>query len=232
MDRRNTINNSSIYFCYNNNNNKVKNVWESCHNDDDDDDGKYYYVDDEGLMMMEWPPRSYTCSFCKREFRSAQALGGHMNVHRRDRAQLRQLSLITPNSTPINTINLNLPPNPYHMLFSPPPLKPANIQPLRTSSSSSALRPSSPLVVEASSPSDLITKQQFECYKRLNNLEKAPPSSYGEQNYSNIGGFGLKSKEGLNKRREFFRLDLEMNLNVADCVFKEDLDLELRLGYN
>ncbi|MQL79269.1 hypothetical protein Taro_011700 [Colocasia esculenta] len=36
-----------------------------------------------------WPPRSYSCSFCKREFRSAQALGGHMNVHRRDRARLR-----------------------------------------------------------------------------------------------------------------------------------------------
>ncbi|XP_062189849.1 zinc finger protein 10-like [Phragmites australis] len=37
-----------------------------------------------------WPPRSYTCTFCEREFRSAQALGGHMNVHRRDRARLRQ----------------------------------------------------------------------------------------------------------------------------------------------
>ncbi|XP_074573897.1 putative transcriptional regulator RABBIT EARS [Curcuma longa] len=36
-----------------------------------------------------WPPRSYSCSFCRREFRSAQALGGHMNVHRRDRARLR-----------------------------------------------------------------------------------------------------------------------------------------------
>jgi hypothetical protein len=36
-----------------------------------------------------WPPRSYSCSFCQREFRSAQALGGHMNVHRRDRALLR-----------------------------------------------------------------------------------------------------------------------------------------------
>ncbi|KAF5186362.1 Zinc finger protein [Thalictrum thalictroides] len=41
-----------------------------------------------------WPPRSYTCSFCRREFRSAQALGGHMNVHRRDRARLKQ----SPNS--------------------------------------------------------------------------------------------------------------------------------------
>ncbi|KAJ0235236.1 transcriptional regulator RABBIT EARS [Hirschfeldia incana] len=40
-----------------------------------------------------WPPRSYTCSFCGREFKSAQALGGHMNVHRRDRARLKQQSL-------------------------------------------------------------------------------------------------------------------------------------------
>lgn len=37
-----------------------------------------------------WPPRSYSCTFCRREFRSAQALGGHMNVHRRDRARLKQ----------------------------------------------------------------------------------------------------------------------------------------------
>ena len=36
-----------------------------------------------------WPPRSYSCSFCRREFRTAQALGGHMNVHRRDRARLK-----------------------------------------------------------------------------------------------------------------------------------------------
>ncbi|KAK8491051.1 hypothetical protein V6N11_047096 [Hibiscus sabdariffa] len=39
-----------------------------------------------------WPPRSYSCSFCGRVFRSAQALGGHMNVHRRDRARLKQSS--------------------------------------------------------------------------------------------------------------------------------------------
>ncbi|KAM0034504.1 putative transcription factor C2H2 family [Helianthus debilis subsp. tardiflorus] len=37
-----------------------------------------------------WPPRSYSCSFCRRDFRSAQALGGHMNVHRRERAKLKQ----------------------------------------------------------------------------------------------------------------------------------------------
>ncbi|XP_010471173.1 PREDICTED: transcriptional regulator TAC1-like [Camelina sativa] len=34
--------------------------------------------------------RSYICSFCIRGFSNAQALGGHMNIHRRDRAILRQ----------------------------------------------------------------------------------------------------------------------------------------------
>ncbi|KAL8260608.1 hypothetical protein R6Q59_028561 [Mikania micrantha] len=34
--------------------------------------------------------RSYTCSFCKRGFSNAQALGGHMNVHRKDRARLQE----------------------------------------------------------------------------------------------------------------------------------------------
>ncbi|KAG6744162.1 hypothetical protein POTOM_052872 [Populus tomentosa] len=34
--------------------------------------------------------RSYTCAFCKRGFTNAQALGGHMNIHRRDRAKLKQ----------------------------------------------------------------------------------------------------------------------------------------------
>ncbi|XP_077236874.1 transcriptional regulator TAC1-like [Tasmannia lanceolata] len=36
--------------------------------------------------------RSYECTFCKRGFSNAQALGGHMNIHRRDRAKLKQPS--------------------------------------------------------------------------------------------------------------------------------------------
>ncbi|CAM8960197.1 unnamed protein product [Rhodiola kirilowii] len=31
--------------------------------------------------------RSYECVFCKRGFTTAQALGGHMNIHRKDRAR-------------------------------------------------------------------------------------------------------------------------------------------------
>ncbi|KAK9123897.1 hypothetical protein Sjap_013499 [Stephania japonica] len=36
--------------------------------------------------------RSYECNFCKRGFSNAQALGGHMNIHRKDRAKLKQPS--------------------------------------------------------------------------------------------------------------------------------------------
>ena len=47
-------------------------------------------IAEDAIRSTAWPPRCYTCSFCRREFRSAQALGGHMNVHRRDRARLHQ----------------------------------------------------------------------------------------------------------------------------------------------
>ncbi|KAI3514594.1 hypothetical protein L1887_13139 [Cichorium endivia] len=33
--------------------------------------------------------RSYECMYCKHGFTTAQALGGHMNVHRKDRAKSR-----------------------------------------------------------------------------------------------------------------------------------------------
>ncbi|CAI0418550.1 unnamed protein product [Linum tenue] len=61
--------------------------------EDDDDEEESWEVkafeEDAGNVNgSTWPPRSYTCTFCRREFRSAQALGGHMNVHRRDRAKL------------------------------------------------------------------------------------------------------------------------------------------------
>lgn len=58
--------------------------------DDGGGDGESWEVRafEEDTLGCTWPPRSYTCAFCRREFRSAQALGGHMNVHRRDRARM------------------------------------------------------------------------------------------------------------------------------------------------
>ncbi|KAI3812727.1 hypothetical protein L1987_17439 [Smallanthus sonchifolius] len=62
---------------------------------------KAFAADTGNAMGTTWPPRSYTCTFCRREFRSAQALGGHMNLHRRDRARLHQAqpNLKNPNSS-------------------------------------------------------------------------------------------------------------------------------------
>nr|GMD75494.1 transcriptional regulator SUPERMAN-like [Ipomoea batatas] len=81
---------------------------------------------------FSWPPRSYTCSFCRREFRSAQALGGHMNVHRRDRARLRQSppregqfsSLLNLNLADPSAINPNPNPSCYTSTISSPPSSP------------------------------------------------------------------------------------------------------------
>ena len=46
--------------------------------------------DEQGSSKVT--PRSYECNFCKRGFSNAQALGGHMNIHRKDKAKLKQQS--------------------------------------------------------------------------------------------------------------------------------------------
>ncbi|XP_047329558.1 transcriptional regulator SUPERMAN [Impatiens glandulifera] len=75
------------------------------HDDEEDPNWevKAFEEDTNQAMGTTWPPRSYTCSFCRREFRSAQALGGHMNVHRRDRARLHQ-SHPYPPPPPLNSL--------------------------------------------------------------------------------------------------------------------------------
>ncbi|EPS65508.1 hypothetical protein M569_09274, partial [Genlisea aurea] len=138
---------------------------------------------------FSWPPRSYCCSFCKREFRSAQALGGHMNVHRRDRARLRlspvrdgaQFSLIHSKLDPSNTA-FNTNPN-------------SN---------------SSPRVF-------------------FNPISIGVPTEVHQiDDETKIGGF-QKEKVGEGKQGDqLVRLELEIGL-IGEA--KEELDLELRLGY-
>ncbi|XP_058110972.1 transcriptional regulator TAC1-like [Magnolia sinica] len=45
-------------------------------------------TDDRGSSHV----RTYDCTFCKKGFSNAQALGGHMNIHRRDRSRSKQPS--------------------------------------------------------------------------------------------------------------------------------------------
>ncbi|XP_077223419.1 transcriptional regulator TAC1-like [Tasmannia lanceolata] len=44
--------------------------------------------------------RFYECTFCKRGFSTAQALGGHMNIHRRDRARIRDQTIPSVTNKP------------------------------------------------------------------------------------------------------------------------------------
>lgn len=50
--------------------------------------------------------RSYECVFCKRGFTTAQALGGHMNIHRKDRAnnKSKPTKVVAPDSSSSNKL--------------------------------------------------------------------------------------------------------------------------------
>ncbi|KAL5701988.1 hypothetical protein ACHQM5_027264 [Ranunculus cassubicifolius] len=59
----------------------------------DESDKKEQVNDDAGTG------RFYECVFCKRGFNTAQALGGHMNIHRRDKAKNKQPTTSSKHST-------------------------------------------------------------------------------------------------------------------------------------
>ncbi|XP_019191266.1 PREDICTED: transcriptional regulator SUPERMAN-like [Ipomoea nil] len=167
-------------------------------------DSHYNSTNKDGDLLagFSWPPRSYTCSFCRRDFRSAQALGGHMNVHRRDRARLRQ-SPPRDNSNGHHSplLNLNLDPNP-----NPNP-NPSYIFPSRKFPS---LNPTLvPFMPPSFPPSPLASSSSAQMAKGSFKAESFP----------------VKSSQLGHSKKEIVRLELEIGL-------KEDLDLELRLGCN
>ncbi|GKV42300.1 hypothetical protein SLEP1_g49714 [Rubroshorea leprosula] len=188
--------------------------------------------DQDYLGGFSWPPRSYSCCFCKREFRSAQALGGHMNVHRRDRARLRQSSPSNHGNYPLLNLSLNPNPNPN---FSPSSFIP---HPFPTTLPSLV----SPHASSLSSPSPVASPSKM---KSTWALERTliDPSTHktsdltnmkGGKSYSELKDLDAFTEEDdecklLKKDESIVRLDLEIGL-LSDS--KEDLDLELRLGYS
>ncbi|KAF5184997.1 Zinc finger protein [Thalictrum thalictroides] len=171
---------------------------------------------------FSWPPRSYTCSFCKREFRSAQALGGHMNVHRRDRARLRQYSPpweghqatpLNPNPNPSPSYS---PLNPQSRVYTTFPSKLSPSLSCFPSSQSLAfcsemktpsVSTNPPVIVESTcSNGDVLTKTM-----------------------KTLKGFMQEDDQcrRILKNGKMVMLDLEIGLHSS---VNEDLDLELRLG--
>ncbi|KAI3733077.1 hypothetical protein L1987_64294 [Smallanthus sonchifolius] len=53
-------------------------------------------VDENSTQSSIGAARSYECNFCKRGFTNAQALGGHMNIHRKHKAKLKESSSSPP----------------------------------------------------------------------------------------------------------------------------------------
>lgn len=216
------------------------------------DNNHHQSYEEDYMNGFSWPPRSYTCSFCKREFRSAQALGGHMNVHRKDRARLRQSSPNDHQGQYTTFLNLNLKPNPNPNFAS------------SSSSFSSASSTRLPFVPFTSSLSSLISPP-------LSSLSSPPPSLSSAEKWTtaldhgalldhhhhplstkvpdsakilknerserlfhgsvggDVGNFAKKEvcKKYLKKAEKTVRLDLGIGM-VGDA--KEDIDLELRLG--
>ncbi|KAI7731642.1 hypothetical protein M8C21_022084, partial [Ambrosia artemisiifolia] len=62
--------------------------------------------------------RSYGCVFCKRGFTTAQALGGHMNIHRKDRDKTRPNLLSSNNSNKQEDKNFYAHPRFSHPVFT------------------------------------------------------------------------------------------------------------------
>ncbi|CAK9319956.1 unnamed protein product [Citrullus colocynthis] len=169
-----------------------------------------------------WPPRSYSCSFCKREFRSAQALGGHMNVHRRDRARLKHESF-----KPQIETHLQIPPNLQqqvcddNLVFNPNPksssssfclstfpsqnLVESDLTPITTTTTLHKWHQSTDLSQKKSDDNDLLKDDAAVfCNKRKRTTDHPPSSTVAF----------------------FFRSEV-IGLSHSSV---EDLDLELRLG--
>ncbi|MCD7447766.1 Transcription factor [Datura stramonium] len=185
--------------------------------DDDDSWEVRAFEEDTGNSMgATWPPRFYTCSFCRREFRSAQALGGHMNVHRRDRVRLNQ----TPSNSSLTTFpnsNTNLlvqnqeflPNGGLCLVYSMP-----NYNPNFGTIKSSAMDPSN-LVSNNISP-----------FLR-NNLMSSPSSNFNVNRQSHTNNIISSSSFNTSEASASNSTSNDNNRDNGE----DEIDLELRLGW-
>ncbi|XP_074326794.1 uncharacterized protein LOC141664739 [Apium graveolens] len=198
-------------------------------------DGSNYSFEREGNYGFSWPPRNYNCTFCKKEFKSAQALGGHMNVHRRDRARqlTQQHSSSSSSSEQLNTSSSHLiPSNPnpkpnhdYNLLLSPSHTSSPATRFLTymgcgsTPNFSNAVSDQDDAVAVSPQIREIRKKLAVEANNRneFKGLMKQDGNNYDE------------SRVHKKRDNQFLGLDLNMASSTSRDG-KDDLDLELRLG--
>ncbi|KAJ7979916.1 transcriptional regulator TAC1-like [Quillaja saponaria] len=144
--------------------------------------------------------RSYKCTFCKRGFTNAQALGGHMNIHRKDRAKNKQF---TGNSSN--------------------PRKPNEDQ-------SMSSRYISPFPTEATKIYPVFEAQQrnYPMYFQPSSSPASPESCPPAYNY-NYNSFAPTRSQSMAMNPELLGADLSLRLG-STRVEDNEVDLELRLG--
>ncbi|RLM98429.1 transcriptional regulator SUPERMAN-like [Panicum miliaceum] len=163
------------------------------------------------------PRPYYECVFCKRGFTTAQALGGHMNIHRRDRAK----PPARDSPTSITSVSRNVECyNKYRHLVSPYP--PAQSTPIPVGAGSSfgmyyvssgaAAAAGARLDAEGGSPSS-VSPRELSLFGEANR-DQDLHLGLGRQGH--IGG-GSRTPEGGSERQQSSEPERE-------------LDLELRLG--
>ncbi|KAK8967174.1 putative transcriptional regulator RABBIT EARS [Platanthera guangdongensis] len=177
---------------------------------------------------FSWPPRSYSCSFCRREFRSAQALGGHMNVHRRDRARLRH-------SPPWD--DADPPPPPSSFSSNPNP----NPNPKSSTLNTTANNVVIPNLNMPPPPDGKHSPVLYTFHSLLSPIEDMGRSSSSAMALkSALHGVGEEGERNDTDRmvvvrpKEIKNPVVRLRLDFAAACggdFEDSLDLELRLGY-
>ncbi|KAF5729700.1 hypothetical protein HS088_TW20G00064 [Tripterygium wilfordii] len=203
-------------------------MWNPKQLQDDDDswEVRAFAEDTASINGTTWPPRSYTCTFCRREFQSAQALGGHMNVHRRDRAKLHQRSNSfnhLSNSSPSpNSSSLLIPshqefasnggglcllyqlPNPNGVVFA-----------------QTAMNNACTTSTMSSSPSTLLS------------MSPHPPNNQISPSMNDLTSVSPPEKMNFSARSYHRSSKVETSISISKKNWEktEELDLELRLGH-
>ncbi|CAK7327214.1 unnamed protein product [Dovyalis caffra] len=154
--------------------------------------------------------RSYECSFCKRGFTNAQALGGHMNIHRKDRTNRTKGKKLVSSSSVSSKANEEIKDSRYMI---PNSSEPISYYPL----------------LEAQRNSGLYFQQQGSCprlpysYKH-GNLDFLVPRNQSLSMNDELWGTSLSLQTGPANIQ-----DNGGNRKVSD---DDEIDLELRLGHD